>query len=64
MEGVDEIVNAKASYESQNPTHLVLITNALELSQTQVRMAAAEGVILLLGDAISHYGEALRARTG
>lgn len=63
MEGVDEIVKARGRYESQNPTHLVLVTNAKELAPTQARLAQANGVILLLGGSISHYGEALRDKT-
>lgn len=64
MEGVDEIIKAKSRYRSQSPTHLVLVTNAKELASTRVRRASSGEVILLLGDSIAHYGQALRAKTG
>lgn len=64
MEGVDEIIKAKSRYRSQSPTHLVLVTNAKELASTQVRRATSGEVILLLGDSIAHYGQALRDKTG
>jgi superfamily II DNA or RNA helicase/Holliday junction resolvase-like predicted endonuclease len=63
MEGVEEVIKAKSRYQSQNPTHLVLVTNAKELASSQVRMADGSDVILILGDSIAHYGQALRAKT-
>jgi len=60
MIGVEEIIGSKEKYISQNPTHLVLITNAKEISNSQRNLALRNNVIILSGDDVQNYGEALR----
>ena len=60
QDGVDEVLYAKNRYSSHNPSHLCLITNALNLSRSQMKLANDNNVIVLAGDKIDKYGEMLR----
>ena len=62
--GVDEILTAREHYGSQNPTALVLITNAKEVSRSQSDLARQRGVIILTGESIEDFGGNLRAKLG
>ena len=59
-EGVDEIIKSKERYKSHNPTDLVLVTNAREISSSQRRLAESNNVIILAGNETLNYGERLR----
>ena len=62
--GVDEILSARDRYSSHNPTALVLITNAKEVSRSQSDLARQRGVIILTGESVGDFGGQLRARLG
>lgn len=58
--GVQEVLTACERYSSHNPTALVLVTNAKEISRSQSDLARQRGVIILGGASIGSYGETLR----
>ena len=58
-DGVDEIINARMRYASQEPNGLALITNANKITRSQMTLAKENGVIIILGESISNYGLAL-----
>lgn len=61
--GVAEIVSAKKRYTSHNPTHLVLITNARDISSPQKSLATKERVLVLTAGQVKDYGHALSTLT-
>jgi hypothetical protein len=62
--GVDEILSARDRYSSHNPTVLVLITNAKEISRSQSDLARRREVIILTGEVVGDFGGSLRAKLG
>ena len=59
QQGVDEIIDARARYESHNPSHLALITNAKAISGAQNTLARQKSVIVLDAQALAHFGYSL-----
>lgn len=59
MMGVEEIAESKERYSAQNPSHLALITNALNVSARQQELARQHGVLILNGEHIAEYGSEL-----
>jgi len=57
--GVEEIIQAKSRFSDSD--YLLLITNAMSLTASQKNLALREGVIVICGDRIDSFGQALLA---
>ena len=57
--GIDEALRAVESYPESNVTKLVLITNAKTINKEQKLLAEKHKVIVILGQDVGNFGEAL-----
>ncbi len=59
QQGVNEILDSRVRYESHNPTHLALITNAKAISGPQSTLVRHKSVVVLSAQDLAHFGHSL-----